>query len=172
MKDSALSVANYFVDKSLNGPKDLSQLKLMKLVYIAHGYMLAMIDRSVFNPKFDYVEAWKYGPVVPSVYHSFKRFRNDPITEKTIVVKSDDNINFTFEEPVLQDEDAKKICDYVWERYYGYSAVELVTLLHGSGTPWGTVYVDGMNNIIPDALTKAYYRRLVKTLLNISKNEE
>ena len=83
MKDSALSVANYFVDKSLKETKALKPLKLMKLVYIAHGYMLAMLGYSVFSKRFDKVEAWKFGPVIPSVYHSFKRYGNQPITEKT-----------------------------------------------------------------------------------------
>lgn len=64
MKNSALSVANYSVQKSLDEHKDLKPIKLMKLVYIAHGFMLAMLDRSVFNPKFDKVEAWKYGAYI------------------------------------------------------------------------------------------------------------
>lgn len=169
MKDSALSVANYFVQKSLDEHRDLKPLKLMKLVYIAHGFMLAMLERSVFNPKFDKVEAWKYGPVVPSVYHSFKRFRNQPIDEKTVIAKSEDNLNFLFEEPMLEDEEAAIVCNVVWNRYSKYSDGDLVDILHAKGTPWGMCYIPDMNMPIPDAVTKAYYKGLIKRLLEAAK---
>ena len=169
MRDSALSVANYFVQKSLDGDKDLKPLKLMKLVYIAHGFMLAMLDRSVFNRKYDRVEAWKYGPVVPSVYHSFKNFRNQPIDRKTVIARSDDNVNFTFEEPMLSDREAIIVCNLVWNRYSKYDDVKLVDILHAKGTPWGRCYVPDMNMPIPDGVTKAYYKGLVKILLEAAK---
>lgn len=169
MKDSALSVANYFVDKSLNGTKDLKPLKLMKLVYIAHGYMLALLGYSVFNERFDKVEAWKFGPVIPSVYHSFKQYGNKPITEKTggfvdVQIKNEEFV-VDYIEPSLLDEDAKLVCDLVWKIYDNYSDSSLVTMLHSVGTPWKDVYVEGMNNPIPDDLTKAYYQRIVSALI-------
>lgn len=78
MKDSALSVANYFVQKSLDEHKDLKPLKLMKLAYIAHGFMLAMLDRSVFNPQAPkYVllhgtPKWKVFNQLPNKYNNNK----------------------------------------------------------------------------------------------------
>jgi uncharacterized phage-associated protein len=173
MKDSALSVANYFVDKSLNGAKDLKPLKLMKLVYIAHGYMLALLNYSVFNTRFDKVEAWKFGPVIPSVYHSFKRYGNMPIEEKTggfvdVRLKNEEFV-VDYVEPTLNDEEARMICDYVWERYGSYTDSTLVTMLHSPGTPWKDVYVEGQNNIIPDELTKQYYTRISNALFRASQ---
>ena len=82
MKDNALSMANYFIELAQKDGHEIRPLRLMKLVYIAHGFMLAMLDRSVLNPRFDRVEAWKYGPVIPSVYHSFKGYGASPITGK------------------------------------------------------------------------------------------
>lgn len=167
MKDSALSVANYFIDLANQERVEIKPLKLMKLVYIAHGFMLAIMDRSVFNPRFDIVEAWKYGPVVPSVYHSFKSFGNSPITEKTVVFESTDDIfsAANVSTPDLQDEDAKAICEFVWERYGGATDNQLVTILHGSNTPWARTYQEGMNNEIPDRLTMLYYKNLIKVIL-------
>lgn len=168
MKESALSAANYFIDLSTNDGKDLKPLKLMKLVYIAHGFMLALADRSFLNPRFDRVEAWKYGPVIPSVYHSFKQYGNSPIREKTIVFKNENPIDgqASIDTPVLHDEDAKRVCDFVWRRYKVFSDNELVSVLHGSGTPWARVYEEGKNNIIPDGLTQLYYRALCRMLTN------
>lgn len=170
MKDNALSVANYFIDLAQNDNVEIRPLRLMKLVYIAHGHMLAMLGRSVLDSRFDKVEAWKYGPVVPSVYHSFKHFRNNPITDKTVLLVCDDNNTIDFKEPQLEDEDAKKICEYVWQRYKTYTDCDLVTLLHRKGSPWETVYVKGCNKPIPDEYTRVYYRRLVDTLLAAAKN--
>ena len=144
----------------------------MKLVYIAYGYALAMLKKTIIDPRFDKVEAWKYGPVIPSVYHSFKSYRNNPVTSKTVILESDEHGNTDFIEPQLQDEKAKAVCDYVWKQYGTYSDSELVSLLHAPGTPWGIVYCEGENTPIPSFLTERYYSRLVNKLLSITKNEE
>lgn len=163
MKDSALSVANYFVQKSLDEKVDLKPLKLMKLVYIAHGFMLAMLNKSFLDSRFDKVEAWKLGPVIPSVYHSFKQYKNGPIKDKAVVFKITENeVSFIY--PELRDKETKIVCDYVWNRYNKYSDSELVTLLHKKGTPWDVVYEEGKNNLIPDSYTYIYYKKLLKSL--------
>ena len=82
MKDNALSIANYFIDLANEDNEPIRPLKLMKLVYIAYGYALALLNRSIIDYRFDKVEAWKFGPVIPSVYHSFKIYGKKPITEK------------------------------------------------------------------------------------------
>ena len=46
-------------------------MHMIKLVYLSHGWMLGLRERSLIN---EAVEAWRYGPVVPSVYHRFKSF--------------------------------------------------------------------------------------------------
>ena len=73
METDALAIANYFVRKGLSDTvgEKLTLLRLVKYVYIAYGFSLALIDKSIINDRFDRVEAWKYGPVIPSVYHSF-----------------------------------------------------------------------------------------------------
>lgn len=171
MRNNALSIANYFIDKAAKDKKPIRPLKLMKLVYIAYGYGLAMLHKSLIDNRFDKVEAWKYGPVIPSVYHSFKNYRNNPITAKTVTMESDENGKITFTEPQLSDADAKALCDYVWKRYNEYSDNELVSLLHGKSTPWGMVFVEGENNPIPEFLTQRYYTRLVKRLLDLADHE-
>ena len=171
MKDSALSVANYFIDLAQRSDQQVKPLKLMKLVYIAHGFMLALLNRSALNPRFDRVEAWKYGPVIPSVYHSFKQYGNSSITNKTIV------FDWEGEEPnvvtpELQDNDAKTVCEFVWNRYLNYSDNDLVTILHGAGTPWAYIYQEGKNLEIPDELTKVYYKGLVRRLVESVRDGE
>lgn len=169
MRTNALAVANYFIDIAQKKQKGTRPLKLMKLVYIAYGYSLALLDKSILDPRFDKVEAWKLGPVIPSVYHSFKMYGKYPISKKTtFIVSKDDGISI--EEPKLTDEDVKKICSLVWDKYSPHSDSQLVTILHGVGTPWGRVYEEGMNREIPETLTKAYYTKLINRLREKNSN--
>ena len=168
VKENALSVANYFIELAKNDKVEIRPLKLMKLVYMAYGYALAIIDRSIIDPRFDKLEAWRYGPVIPSVYHSFKQYRDSPVTEKTVVMVSDDDYLVGFVEPKLKDKSARKVCDFVWKRYRDHSDSELVSLLHGQATPWAQVYREGQNCTIPEVMTKAFYKGLVKRLLAVA----
>ena len=52
-------------------------MQVIKLVYIAHGWHLAIYDVPLVD---DYVQAWQYGPVIPPLYYAFKRFGSGPIT--------------------------------------------------------------------------------------------
>lgn len=42
MRTNALSVANYFIELAQNEKKDIHLLGLVKRVYIAHGFALAL----------------------------------------------------------------------------------------------------------------------------------
>lgn len=165
MKDNALSVANHFIDLAKNDDKQIRLLGLVKRVYIAHGFSLALLDKPLIDPRFDKVEAWKYGPVIPSVYHSFKNYKANPITEKTVVMEWKNN-NYSFETPILQDEQSKKIVQMVWKRYINFTDSELVTITHKEGTPWKICYKPDENIEIPDSFTQLYYKKLVKSILN------
>lgn len=174
MKDSALSIANYFVDLAHKRGTEIKPLRLMKLVYIAHGFMLALLDRSVLNPRFDKVEAWKYGPVIPSVYHSFKIYGNNPIKEKTTIFTDekdvDGNVEYKIVTPILEDKEAMMVCDAVYMRYERFSDWDLVTFLHKSNSPWGLVYKEGENKVIPDMYTRIYFKKLVESMVKNAFN--
>ena len=75
---SAKAIANYFLDKADEESISLTPMKIIKLVYIAHGWYLALTDKPLIK---DYVEAWTYGPVIPDLYHEFKKYGNRPIQE-------------------------------------------------------------------------------------------
>jgi len=75
---SSVKVARQILWIALNRGKILTPMQLLKLVYISHGWMLAIYNRSLFREP---VEAWKYGPVEPLVYNRFKKFGGNQITE-------------------------------------------------------------------------------------------
>ncbi len=165
MKTNALSVANYFIDLAQKEGESIQLLGLVKRVYIAHGFALALLEHGLLDPRFDKVEAWKYGPVIPSVYHSFKQYKANPIREKSVILELDKNGLPTFPTPTLENKDEKAIVEMVWKRYKSFSGGELVDLTHEKGTPWQLCFKPGENIEIPDELTKAYYSRVV----NIAK---
>lgn len=170
MRTNALSVANYFVDLAQEHHVALGPLRLMKLVYIAYGYALALLDRSIIDPRFDSVEAWKFGPVIPSVYYSFKQYGRNAITRKTTIIETNAQGELNVVIPELKDNDVKQVCRMVWDKYSPYADSDLVTILHGRATPWGRIYQEGRNRIIPETWTRDYYKTLITRL--IAKNRE
>lgn len=169
MKTNALSVANYFIDLAKEDNTPIRLLGLVKRVYIAHGFSLALLGHGLLDPRFDRVEAWKYGPVIPSVYHSFKQYEANPITKKTIMMRQDEHGDYKFITPVLEDEQEKAIVKLVWRRYFYNTDSQLVNLTHRKGTPWYWRYKPNENAEIPDSYTKLFYERLVKVLLDERK---
>ncbi len=166
MKDNALSVANYFLTLSQEEGREIRPLALIKLVYIAYGYALAMTGRSIIDERFDEVQAWKLGPVIPSVYHTFKHNRNNPVRDKAIAYCDNGTDTPDIQELTLDDTEACDIVRLVWNKYKDMTDSRLVTLLHQNGSPWKRCYVEGQNAIIPERETRAYYRRVVEKPLD------
>ena len=159
---SATSVANYFVDLANRDNVELKQFGLMKRVYITHGFCLAYYDMSALNPPYDVVEAWENGPVIPSVYYSFKYNRNNPIVDKVDIIDfNEKNLTWSYITPKLEDERVKNVADFVWGRYRGMSDYDLIKLTHRDGTPWAYCYRKGENRQIPDYQTKLFYKSLL-----------
>lgn len=177
MKVNAITIANWFVDKyqqdTEHQSNKLTLLRLVKLVYIAHGFMLAVCDRGLLDPRFDRVEAWRFGPVIPSVYHSFKHNGKNTIIDKaSVLIGYDYNEEPVFISPELSfseetDNDKNRIqscLEFVWNYYILCNANLLVGITHKEGTPWETCYVPGENKEIPDDTTKNYYKELVSEI--------
>ena len=130
-----ISVANYFIGKALQeGDNTLTPMKLIKLVYIAHGWHLANYNNEPLIG--EAVEAWKYGPVIPSLYHEFKQYRNSPITQQKVIFNEEG-------EAVILTAPAEyhPFLDAVWENYKNYSCLDLSTITHQNETPWHKTWV-------------------------------
>ena len=161
MDNNAISISNYLIDKTdeITGKK-LKLLGLMKRVYLVHGFSLAILNKPAIDHRFDKVEAWKYGPVIPSVYHTFKyNGSNDIVTLGKIIDFEKDN--YPDETPMLEDPKLQAICNMVLNRYKNFSDREIVEFTHMKNTPWDIVYVEGENKEIDDKLTKMYFEEIV-----------
>jgi uncharacterized phage-associated protein len=140
---SAAAVAERF--RQLSG-NTLTPLQLLKLVYIAHGWSFPLRNQGLIDES---VEAWQYGPVIPSLYHSLKRFRASPVNEP---------IDAWPPRPLNPDEQA--LIDQVYKVYGKYSGGQLSAMTHREGTPWAHAYNGSRNSRITDKMVEDHYRRL------------
>jgi uncharacterized phage-associated protein len=144
MAHEAKRVAEYVL--WLGREASVTPMRLLKLVYISHGWMLALRDQPLFRES---AEAWRYGPVVSSVYHAYKQFGGNTITEVPA------------QEPAGFSDDEKNIMSQVWTAYLPYNGVQLSALTHQPNSPWEiTVRESGMGARISNDLIKEYYRNL------------
>ena len=128
-------------------------LKLIKLVYISHGYHLAMTGKPLF---YEQVEAWKYGPVVPEIYYAVKQFGKGAIPPSVFAGYED-----RAEGGVSHGSDT--VINDVVAAYGKYDGLQLSAATHKQGTPWDKVYnANGEGAVISNGVIKSYYEGLLK----------
>jgi uncharacterized phage-associated protein len=157
----SLAVANRFIELSNAQDEKLTLMKLLKIVYFAHGWHLAITDKKPLVD--DAIEAWKFGPVAPSIYHFFKEYGSSPITDfgKEATLQNGEvlYVKTLLDGGSFLDAFTKKI----WEIYGSMTAFQLSELTHQPGTPWHKVWFDmggserkGVD--IPDDLIAEYFK--------------
>ena len=134
---TAKAIANYFLKhrKKFKRKGPITQMKLHKLVYFAHGWHLALKGEPLID---ETLQAWDYGPVVPSLYHEFKHFRDKDITELAMDLEPVKGSRFKAFIPLVASND-QYTCDLlekVIEVYGKFSALELSAMTHEPSSPW------------------------------------
>jgi uncharacterized phage-associated protein len=123
----AAQVANEFIRRAKSEGIVVDPLKLQKLVYLAHGWHLAFLDAPLIK---EGVEAWRYGPVVPSLYRQFRHLGVSPITAEAPLPSSDIE---QISQPSLD------LINQVWQIYGRKSGLELSMLTHEPGYAWDII---------------------------------
>lgn len=152
------AVANFFLEAATDDNRVLTPLQLLKLVYIAYGWTLAILDQKLFDER---IEAWAYGPVVPSIYHEFKDFGSGPISSPSVETSVFGRVKY----PIIPDEEKEllEVLGKVWQVYKNLSGNQLVDLTHKPGTPWDKVpNKDQRHACLDDEHIKQHYQELIK----------
>ena len=143
---NAIEVVNYILQRGRQLGKSFTPMQMIKLVYLANGWFIAVHNESRTNNIVplvrEKVEAWKYGPVIPIVYHAVKQFRASPI--KGPILGGD-------EEGKNLSDTEKKVIDIIIDRYGDMEGSHLSSLTHQPGTPWEKTE-DKLYGVIDDAV--------------------
>jgi uncharacterized phage-associated protein len=126
----AATVANRFIELAEQQNRRLTPMQLIKLTYIAHGFSLAINRRPLIKQP---VEAWRYGPVIPSLYRRMKSFGADGVDRPLSPV-------FGGLRSEQIDPSDLAIIDEVFAKYGKLTGVQLSYLTHKRGTPWERTY--------------------------------
>ncbi|MES2041447.1 MAG: type II toxin-antitoxin system antitoxin SocA domain-containing protein [Pseudomonadota bacterium] len=129
MRYSPKSIANYFLNLAAASNQSISPMKLQKLVYYAHGWYAGYTSEPLID---EAVEAWQYGPVIPSLYHEFKRFGAGNISGKATELEG---IEFRVA-PTPTDPNLCQFLDNIWTSYGQFTGVRLSEMTHAPDGPW------------------------------------
>lgn len=144
-----MSVANYFIYLAQKNEIDegvsegITHLKLQKILYFAQAAYLSLYDEELFVEDF---QAWKYGPVIEELYHSFKQYANAALPLPT---------NY---QPEI-DKKKKEFLEGIWELFSKYSVGELINITHNH-QPWKIAFEKGINFTIEKQWLKDYYKNI------------
>lgn len=145
MSKDARAVAQQILNEcKAVGDDAVTPMQLLKLVYIAHGYMLGKLGVPLIKEP---VEAWQYGPVVRSVYNAVRGFGSLPVPSVPNA-------------PTEQFSDAEQqIIRDVARKYGRADGIALSSATHQPGTPWSVTWSNaGKNAIISNDMIEAFYR--------------
>lgn len=158
MRDAPL-IANAIISWCNKYQKPIDNLKLQKLLYLVQGLSLAIIGERAFNEP---IEAWRYGPVVRSVYQQAKIYRDQQIT-KTLPTSSS---------PRQISGDLKAVINLAMTRYADLTGPQLIEVTHNAhvypeAKPWVESFdeVADLNfsgAIIPPRLMQTAFKELLR----------
>jgi uncharacterized phage-associated protein len=155
MSYSSIVVANSFLELARDcnyRVPPVTNMKLQKLVYIAHGFTLAMLDAPLIS---SHVHAFQWGPVVPTLYEAVKRFGSGAIIDFIATLPNDI-------QSLAPDSTEAAVVQGVWDKYGKLSAAELSNITHKPGTPWSDVWSVTPFAVIPNDLIQHHYLELIQ----------
>lgn len=125
------------------GDDELSQMKVMKLLYYVQGTFLAVHGRKAFA---DDILAWRFGPVVKAVH--------DRYAGRVSIVGQLSAADLADYNALQQDADLQQVLTAVWAAFGEMSAIQLMKATHQE-QPW---LETPQSQVISPELMAAYFR--------------
>lgn len=134
MSHSAEDIARVLIQKYIELDNPTTNMKLQKMLYYSWVNYYKETKEYLFSDK---IYAWKFGPVVDSVYYNYRIFAAMPITKVKVPDEEIEKYTVNF------------LSDFAKENK-DRTAGGLVFSTHQEGTPWSKVYKEGeKNTVIP-----------------------
>ena len=151
-KITADIVAKYIVAYLGEYGELCTNLRLQKLLYYVQAWYLVNTNTPLFSDEF---EAWVHGPVIPSIYHDYKRAAVTAISIITPITE-------------LRDEFTKEqveLIETILQEYMQYTPYSLELMTHNED-PWkiargNCAPTDSCNNKISLEDMKQYYGKRI-----------
>ncbi len=147
-----IDIARYIISKC-----KCTHLKLEKLTYFCYADYLSETNKSLFVDK---IYAYKFGPVVSSVYKAYKKNRLGSEDNRTIYESFANKMARQSRIVAARDGLEKLISiNKTIEKYKDYTALELVNLTHKEKSPWSNCGEGKeINKIMSDEVIKKFHK--------------
>jgi uncharacterized phage-associated protein len=156
MSHSSLAIANEFLRRAQDEGVLLTNMHVQKLVYIAHGWNLAVCNEPLIDEPF---LAWDYGPVAHSLYQALRRYGSGSVPR--LLRRGDDTPSFGDDDgeavSATLSVDETRVIKQIWDEFKGYKAFQLSELTHKSDSPWSKSFKKGKNTPIPNLSIQDYF---------------
>lgn len=156
---NVLDVSRFIINYCNEKDYHISNLKLQKILYFIQAYYLSKTESK--EPCFkDVIEAWDFGPVIPVVYHEYKRFGSTNIPKINTYIEFDINDFWKskvveYDDRIIADGDKKIICKLV-DNFSQISTTRLVQITHNQ-SPWIDAYSKGRTTVISTEAIRSYF---------------
>jgi uncharacterized phage-associated protein len=158
---NSFQIANFFLKSGQDTGTEITPMKLIKLCYIAHGWYLGFNNEPLLT---ETVYAWKYGPVIDTLYDEFKEYGSTPIKELYTTAPFEDK-------PPMAGKDVEEFLTAIWRGYGKFDGVQLSAMTHQRGTPWYRVWneeggKDKRHVPIPNNYIEEHYKQKIEEIRN------
>ena len=141
MAYSALEVAKYVINHEHSNGREITNLRLQKLLYFVQAKVLVETGNPCFE---DEMEAWDFGPVVPAVYYAYKVFGSlDIISDEAAP-----NLN----------KAVSGYIDSILDYCQNFPTFQLVEITHKQ-SPWVTARRIGPKSVISKDSIVGYFKK-------------
>lgn len=123
----SIDVANRILEIAKAKGISMSMMKLLKLVYFAHGWTLGLTGEPLCS---DNAEAWQYGPVFRNLYNSLPYRGSQEVVHPVKGIFEDVRVPAEFTDS--ESEIIKRVVDV----YGKLGAYQLSNITHEVGSPW------------------------------------
>lgn len=123
-------VSNNFLSRSFQEESPITSMKIQKMLYFLHRDYLKETGLPLFAERF---LTWKYGPVLESVYYTYKKFGSRGITTYGGIPA------YSVNEDV--DLILKKLIDDIWVKCLPHDGIYLSKLTHKPESAWYKAWV-------------------------------
>ena len=163
MPGTSINVANEFIRLASECGRSFTPMQLQKLVYIAHGWRLALTGEALTT---DDLQAWDFGPVYPALYDELRQYGRAPVDKQ---IETLETMFSWLEGKISRNSDLtetdKQIIQQVFKVYGEFPAFKLSALTHEADTPWSQAYVQNANRPIPNPSIEQHFKQLASSRL-------